>query len=118
MNLLKTASRIPRNNTYQVDNSNEDERNHLIGSSKSSRSRSPSPKRKTQEVIDLENKIKQLEDKVKRYKDKITELKYRPGGVGYEKAKERFQMGVRKQLAIPTSPKPKTRKSLKKGKSL
>jgi hypothetical protein len=72
--------------------------------------KSPTPAEK---ISMLEEKIKELEDKVKKYKMKVNELKYRPGGTGYEKAKQRFREGVSKQLGRPISPK----KSIKKSKA-
>jgi hypothetical protein len=87
-------------------------------------SRSPSPKRKSLEVLELEEEIKILEQKLKKCKSKVEELKYRPGGPGYEKAKQRFEtmalvQNVKKKK-FTKSPKrvPIPRKSIKKAKSL
>jgi hypothetical protein len=69
------------------------------------RSRSP------EQVLMLEAKVKELEDKVKKYKMKVKELKYAPGGMEYQKAKQRFQEGVTKQLGRKISPKKSVKKS-------
>ncbi len=86
---------------------------------------SPIPERKNQQITTLEARIKNLEEELKKCKLKLTELKFRPGGPGYEKAKQRFEMGVAKQIAskkvIKKSPKKKrifARKSLTKAKSI
>ena len=41
----------------------------------------------------LENKIKELDDKVIKLDDKVTDLTYRPGGPGFEKAQNK-QVGI------------------------
>jgi hypothetical protein len=79
--------------------------------SRSPSPRSPSPKRKSEQVLMLEAKVKELEDKVKKYKMKVKELKYAPGGMEYQKAKQRFQEGVTKQLGRKISPKKSVKKS-------
>ena len=77
---------------------------------------------KSQEVkmMELEEKIKKLEEQLEKCKMKVKDLKYRPGGPGYKKAKQRFEMGVVKQKATKKSPKRRTspRKSLRKAKSM
>jgi hypothetical protein len=80
-------------------------------------SRSPSPK-KSREVLMLEEKINELQEQIKKYKLKMNELKYRPGGVGYEKSKLRFKEGLKKQLRRPISPKRSQKQSPKKAKSM
>lgn len=70
-----------------------------------------SPPRKSEQVLMLEAKVKELEDKVKKYKMKVKELKYAPGGMEYQKAKQRFQEGVTKQLGRKISPKKSVKKS-------
>ncbi len=121
MNSLRTARFVDREDN--LINSGDLNQSGLFVLSPYAERKKRSPERKSQEVKILEDKIKKLEEDLEKCKMKLKDLKYRPGGPGYEKAKQRFEMGVAKQKASKPKPKKSSkrkspRKSLRKAKSM